>query len=105
MSEQVVHQLKSPERVVAASIVASIFDDMPKRLAFYQNVVFEGLTIRRDEEGWVMVIKAKQGSQRVVCFTGARYWEDLAEVVAYEITHTALTWHKDKYAIPNGTKP
>lgn len=62
------------------------------------HATLTGVNIKSDDDGWLVILKAKKNGKAVVHFTGARTWNDALEVLIYEITHDMLTWREDKYA-------
>jgi len=95
-SEVVVHNVK--EQGILPGWVLNKMEDLEHMLGFYEGVYLTGMTIKRDEEGWFVVLKATRKGEAVVHYTGGRSWPEIWEFLAYEITHKQLSWRKDKYA-------
>lgn len=68
-------------------------------LAWFHQVNLTGVTIKADDDGWLVVLRAEMDGQHMVHFTGGHSWQDALEVLMWEIMHKALNWKTDKYAL------
>jgi hypothetical protein len=56
-----------------------------------------GLTVKADDEGFFIVLKATHKGQKVVHFTGGRTFSDALENLGFEVHEELLSWRPDKY--------
>lgn len=72
-------------------------------LAWYQGMVLTGWSVKRSQEGWLIVVKAHRKGRgdkpqhRVAFFRG----DDLMETfkaLAYAVRRDMITWKPDKFA-------
>jgi hypothetical protein len=75
-----------------------LFEELPEVIGWCQGNVLTGLNIKRDEYGWLVVVKAESQGRSVVAFTGATYWQDIPELLRWQIEHNQLSWRDDRYA-------
>jgi len=67
-------------------------------LRYNSGYTLRGLTVKADDDGWLIVLKGSLDGQPAVHFTGGSTWQDALEVLVWEITHKALHWKDDRYA-------
>lgn len=67
-------------------------------MAYMDGTLLTGITLKADDEGWLIVVKARRDGQSQVHFTGGRTYADAWESLIWEIDHGQMTWRPDKYA-------
>lgn len=80
--------------------LAQMFDllDLEHRMAWGNGYQLVGLTLKADNEGWLVVLKAAKNEQYWVHFTGGRTFQDAIEAVLWEVEKDLLRWKPDRYA-------
>lgn len=66
-------------------------------LAWQHGATLRGLNIKRDEEGWFVMLKGQKDDENVIHFTGSRTFSDALECLIWEVADTKLNWRTDKY--------
>lgn len=98
MDTNVVHHKRSLGLPTSPERLQQVLDNLPESLVWHTGAILRGVTFRKDEEGWLAILKATVDGNPVVHFTGGRYWQDLGEILAYEILSDNLVWYTDRYA-------
>jgi len=76
-------------------------DVSPKDFAWATGKVLRGITLKRKDDGWLVVVRAttKRGSPVVSFASGKvlrKVWANWLDICMDR--HGELMWHKDKYA-------
>lgn len=72
--------------------------ELEKELAYCEKVVYQGHTIRRQEKGWLLVLRAKKAGRPVVAFIGGRDVATCFELARTFTLHGGLKWLPDRFA-------
>jgi len=86
---------KTDERILAMAHDLRLLEE---KLAYHEGALLLGLNIKRDGEGWFLILKAEVNGRQMCHFSGGRAWSDTIEAVLWEIDKVAINWRPDKYA-------
>lgn len=68
-------------------------------IAGYTGMVLTGLNLKKQEEGWFMVVSAKRADgERVVSYFGGHRPYECLWALAYAVSHHSIVWKPDRYA-------
>lgn len=63
----------------------------------YTGRAMTGLTLSKKEDGWLLVLRGKNGSGPEVAFTAGPRPHDCLVELASKVKHGGLRWRPDKY--------
>lgn len=71
--------------------------DMEYHVAWHGGYVLDQVVARREDYGWLIVLKATRGKTAYASFTEARTLTEAYELVAEFAERGVLTWQRDKW--------
>lgn len=79
--------------MVAHSIILNLDEHLPW-LAARQ---LDGLSLTRQDEGWLIVLRARKRNQRQVAFFAGADPEDVVMIMTHALIFDLASWKTDKY--------
>lgn len=86
-------------RQAAHRSLADLWDflNLEERVAWATDYQLVGVTIKADDEGWLIVLRIAKNGQFYVHFTGGRHFRDAIEALLYEVDRNQLSPRVDQY--------
>lgn len=72
--------------------------ELDKEVAWATGLVYLGHTLSQREDGWLLVVRARRGSSRLVAFCGGRDALGCFRQLYYGLYHDQMRWREDRYA-------
>ena len=73
------------------------FLDMEKHLGWHGGYLLEAVSVKKNEDGWLCMVKAKRNGSQWVAYVNASSFPESLELAAEFAERGILTWHKDKW--------
>lgn len=91
--------IKNPTQAAQRSL-ADMWDflALEERVAWATEYQLVGVTVKSDDEGWLLVLKLARNGRYYVHFTGGRHFRDAIEAVLWEVDHGKISPRPDQYA-------
>ena len=67
-------------------------------IPWYTGMTYDGHTLKRKTEGWLLVVRVHDNGNPLVCFIGGEDPTDCARSFAIAAIYGGVVWHEDKYA-------
>lgn len=67
-------------------------------LAWYSGIVFTGLSIKKRDDDWLLVLRGTKGKKPVVLFVSGDDFEDCVLTVAKLVSRGQDSWLPDRFA-------
>lgn len=70
----------------------------PEVLGWYYKAVYQGHSLKRTRDGWLLIIRADFGRLGKVCFTRGSSPADCVLHAAWDIKERRMQWQEDAYS-------
>lgn len=62
------------------------------------RATFNGFTMRREKDGWLLIVRARVKGKNVVCFILGQTVADTFLHLASRVRDESMDWHTDRYS-------
>lgn len=71
--------------------------EMEKEIAWFTSYQYRGLTLKRTDSGWMMIVRVLNGTTKLVSFYYAHTVTDCYRLLYGDLRNQRTQWKKDRY--------
>lgn len=70
---------------------------MTEMIGWYEKMTYTGHTLKKKKEGWLLIVRAKAGKSKRVCFVTGKTPLEAVKTASWMLATRGLAWREDLY--------